>query len=83
MNKVAIAAFIAALVKQLASCNPPLAPEDIYSNLRKMRENLTAEELAAALEIVEECYYFPGSPTNDHKAYCLREAKTFLGIEDF
>lgn len=83
MKNVAIASFVAALVKLLSACNPSLAPEDIYSNLRKMRENLTAEELAAALETVEECYHFPGSPSNDYKAYCLREAKTFLGIEDF
>ena len=83
MKNVAIASFVAALVKTVAACNPSLAPEDIYSNLRKMRENLTAEELAAALEIVEECYYFPGVPPNDYKTDCLREAKMFLGIQDF
>ena len=58
MNKVAIAAFIAALVKQLASCNPPLAPEDIYSNIRKTLPQLSVEELTAALRMVDELYYF-------------------------
>ena len=78
MNKVAIAAFVAALVKQLASCNPPCAPEDIYSNLHKIRENLTADDLAAALKMVDEFYYFPQPPpASDY----LRQAKDFLGIE--
>lgn len=83
MGKVPTAALLASLLKLLtASQSQPLAPEDIYSNLRVYQSQLTVEELAAALEFVEECYCFPDPPPRDYKTVALDQAKAFLEVED-
>lgn len=72
-----IAVILAALAKTLDEIAPQ-SKQQFFSNMKEM----TLEDLAEALVIVKNCRGYKNTPEEIERD-CLREAKTFFGIEDF